>query len=117
MKGTILGLDRRMKYYFCQETVNMGKGIDGLCGVIRSSLLRDPFSTEVFVFLSKNKKQVKILRWNNGAFILYTIKLYNNLRFKPVYDALSGSYKIDWHSLLELICGYEKHDKYMKKVY
>lgn len=117
MKETILGLNRDMKFYFCQETVNMGKGIDGLCGVVRSSLLRDPFSSEVFVFLSKNKKQVKILRWNEGSFILYTIKLYNNRFFKPAYDTSSGSYKMDWDCFLNLMSNYERHSKYMKKVY
>jgi hypothetical protein len=39
MKGTVLGLIKDMKYYFCQESVNMRKGIEGLCGVIRGSLL------------------------------------------------------------------------------
>ncbi len=116
MKETVLGLNKEMKYYFCQETVNMGKGIDGLCGVVRSSLLRDPFSTEVFVFLSRNRKLVKILRWDNGAFILYTIRLYNNSFFRPIYDTLSCSYRMDWNSFLQLICGCKIRNKCMKKV-
>ena len=117
MKETILGLNREMKYYFCQEAVNMGKGIDKLCGVIRDTLLRDPFSNEVFVFLSKNKKQIKILRWNDGAFILYTIKLYNGRYFRPEYNSSTGAFNINWDSFLSLICTYEKRNKYTKKLY
>lgn len=116
MKETILGLNRDIKYYFCQETINMGKGIDGLCGVIRNSLLRDPFSSEVFVFLSRNRKQMKILRWNDGAFILYTVKLYTGRCFKPLYDAFSGSYSMDWDDFLGLVSDYGTHRKYQKRL-
>ncbi|WP_410522985.1 IS66 family insertion sequence element accessory protein TnpB [Phocaeicola coprocola] len=49
-----------MKFYFCPEYVNMQKGIDSLCGFIRSNLMRDPFSNEVFIFMGRNKKQIKI---------------------------------------------------------
>ena len=77
MKETVLGLNKDMKFYFCPEYVNMQKGIDSLCGFIRSNLMRDPFSNEVFIFMGRNKKQIKILRWDEDKFILYTVKLYN----------------------------------------
>ena len=75
MKETVLGLNKDMKFYFCPEYVNMQKGIDSLCGFIRSNLMRDPFSNEVFIFMGRNKKQIKILRWDEDKFILYTVKL------------------------------------------
>ena len=108
MKGTVLGLTKDMKYYFCQEPVNMGKGIEGLCGVVRSNLLRDPFSMEVFVFLSRDRKLLKILRWNDGSFVLYTIKLYNRTRFNPSYHTESESYKMNWIDFWNLISNRRK---------
>lgn len=117
MKDTILGLSKDMKYYFCQTPVNMGKGIDKLCGFIRSNLNRDPFSTEVFVFISQNKKQIKILHWDGMAFILYTVKLYNGRLFRPKYDSSSGSFYIDWNTFTSLVCKHEQQNKYVKKVY
>ena len=54
MKETVLGLNKDMKFYFCPEYVNMQKGIDSLCGFIRSNLMRDPFSNEVFIFMGRN---------------------------------------------------------------
>ena len=103
MKGTVLGLIKDMKYYFCQESVNMRKGIEGLCGVIRGSLLRDPFSMEVFVFLSRDRKLLKILRWNDGTFVLYTVKLYNRKRVNHSYHTESESYKMNWNDFWNLI--------------
>ena len=89
MKETVLGLNKDMKFYFCPEYVNMQKGIDSLCGFIRSNLMRDPFSNEVFIFMGRNKKQIKILRWDEDKFILYTVKLYTScVRFKKVRNIL-----------------------------
>lgn len=48
--------------------------------------MRDPFSNEVFIFMGRNKKQIKILRWDEDKFILYTVKLYNKKRFTPYYN-------------------------------
>lgn len=109
MKETVLGLNKGMKYYFCNEAVNMGKGIDGLCGVIRSNLLRDPFSCEVFIFLSRNRKQVKILRWNDGAFVLYTVRLYKGRNFRPAYHSATGSYLMRWDDFLDFIGGNQEN--------
>ncbi len=53
MKETALGLNRNMKFYFCPMSINMNKGIDGLCGFIRSNLMRAPLSSEVFILWVK----------------------------------------------------------------
>ena len=91
-----------MKFYFCPEYVNMQKGIDSLCGFIRSNLMRDPFSNEVFIFMGRNKKQIKILRWDD-KFILYTVKLYNKKRFTPQYDPMKNNYYLEWKQICGLL--------------
>lgn len=116
MKETVLGLTKDLNYYFCQETVSMGKGIDALCGVIRSNLSRDPLSNEVFIFLGKNRKQIKILRWESGTFILYTIKLYNGKYFRPEYNLESASFNMCWKEFLSLICNYKETRNRIKSI-
>lgn len=81
----------------------MNKGIDGLCGVIRSNLMRDPLSSEVFIFMGKNRKQIKLLRWENGRFILYTVRLYGNKRFNPQYNHEEESYYLEWEQFIKII--------------
>lgn len=103
MKETALGLNRNMKFYFCPVSINMNKGIDGLCGFIRSNLMRDPLSSEVFIFMGKNRKQIKLLRWENGRFILYTVRLYGNKRFNPQYNHEEGSYYLEWEQFIKII--------------
>ena len=103
MKETVLGLNKDMKFYFCPEYVNMQKGIDSLCGFIRSNLMRDPFSNEVFIFMGRNKKQIKILRWDEDKFILYTVKLYNKKRFSPYYNPRKNNYYLEWKQICSLL--------------
>lgn len=102
MKETVLGLNKDMKFYFCPEYVNMQKGIDSLCGFIRSNL-SDPFSNEVFIFMGRNKKQIKILRWDEDKFILYTVKLYNKKRFTPYYNPRKNNYYLEWKQICSLL--------------
>ncbi|WP_353889673.1 IS66 family insertion sequence element accessory protein TnpB [uncultured Bacteroides sp.] len=58
---------------------------------------------EVFVFLSRDRKLLKILRWNDGTFVLYTVKLYNRKRVNPSYHTESESYKMNWNDFWNLI--------------
>lgn len=106
MKETVLGLNRSLKYYFYQDTINIGKGINSLSGLIKNDLMRNPKENEVFIFLSKNRRQVKILRWKNSAYILYTVKLYGGSYFKPEYNSNSRTFKMDWESFIRLISTY-----------
>ena len=80
----------------------MNKGIDSLCGFIRSNLMRDPLSSEVFIFMGKNRKQMKLLRWENSRFILYTVRLCNK-RFNPQYNHEDESYYLEWEQFIKII--------------
>ena len=45
------------------EPVDGRKGIDSLAGVVRSVLLGDPLSGDLFVFKYKDGDKLKILTW------------------------------------------------------
>lgn len=51
------------------------KGIDGLAGVIRASLERDPTSGDLFVFRNRRGGTLKILAWMGDGFALYLRRL------------------------------------------
>ena len=70
--------------YLCRQAVDMRKGIDGLYRLVRTELQQHPLSGSAFVFFSKNRQSVKILRWDGDGFLLY----HN--------DAASGAYRLPW---------------------
>lgn len=53
----------------------MRKGFDGLCGLVREGLLKDPLSGDVFIFFNKRRSQVKLLLWERDGFSIYHKRL------------------------------------------
>ena len=53
----------------------MRKSFDGLSGLVRNELGRDPLSGEVFVFLNRSRTFIKLLHWESGGFVLYYKRL------------------------------------------
>ena len=51
------------------------KGIDSLAGVVRSVLLGDPMSGDVFVFKNRRGDKLRILAWMGDGFALYLRRL------------------------------------------
>ena len=47
----------------------MRKGFDGLSGLVRNTLDRDPLSGEVYIFLNRSRTLVKLLHWGAGGMV------------------------------------------------
>ena len=91
--------------YLCRQAVDMRKGIDGLYRLVRTELQQHPLSGSAFVFFSKNRQSVKILRWDGDGFLLYHKRdgflLYHKRLERgtfetPRFDAASGAYRLPW---------------------
>lgn len=57
------------------EPVDGRKGIDSLAGVVRSVLLGNPLSGDLFDFKNKSGDKLKILAWMGDGFALYLRRL------------------------------------------
>ena len=53
----------------------MRKGIDSLCGMVRSELGKDPMSGQLFIFFCRARKRIKILLWDEDGYALYHKRL------------------------------------------
>lgn len=53
----------------------MRKGFDGLSGLVREGLAKDPLSGDVFIFFNKRRSQVKLLVWERDGFSIYHKRL------------------------------------------
>lgn len=56
--------------YVAVESQDGRKGIDGLAGVVRTVLGRDPASGDLFVFKNRRGDKLKILAWMGDGFAL-----------------------------------------------
>ena len=65
----MFGLNDGMRYYVCQRYVRMNLGINGLYKLVSQEMDLPPLSGAVFIFFSKNRQQVKLLRGTRLRFV------------------------------------------------
>lgn len=83
--------------YLYSEKVDMRKGIDGLCGIVRSQMGLSPFkSKSIFVFGGKNPRAKKVLIREYNRFELISIRLDEGRFISPDTDPARSYGQISW---------------------
>jgi transposase len=90
----------------------MRNGFDGLAGIVRNYLKKDPISGDMFIFINKTRTHIKLLYWDGDGFALFYKRLERGrYAFTPGH-ALSRQMKRE--ELLMLLEGLS-FDKMSKK--
>ena len=71
----MLSLPSSCRYFLYSHRTDMRKGFDGLSGLVRDALQKDPLSGDVFIFFNKRRGQVKLLLWERDGFSIYHKRL------------------------------------------
>jgi transposase len=71
----MLQLTPQMKVFIAIDPVDFRKGIDGLGGVCRNVLRKNPLDGAVFLFRSRGRRSIKILVYDGQGFWLCTKRL------------------------------------------
>jgi transposase len=102
-------------YFLYGSPVDMRKSFDGLCGLVRNHLDRDPSSGDVYVFLNRGRNLVKLLHWEHGGFVLYYKRLEQGTFTPPVTAGKGGA--IRWPELVLMAEGIQMERYRQKKRY
>lgn len=98
-------LGAHLRFQLFSNPTDMRKSFDGLCGLIQSHLEKSPENGEVYVFINRTRNKVKLLHWQGSSFVLYYKRLETGTFELPQYDIESGSYQLDYASMVMLIDG------------
>ena len=90
------------RYWLYREPADMRKSFDGLCGLVRSGMKRDPTSGDVFVFINRRRTHIKLLVWDRSGFVLYYKRLEKGTFEMP--EAKLGE-QLTWPQLLLILEG------------
>ena len=101
----MFALTKSMSYYLCPGSVDMRKGIYSLYQIVKSELKRNPLSGEVFIFLGKNRRCIKILHWEKDGFLLYHKKLEKGTYEAPRNHSFNGEYSVEWRTFVLMMEG------------
>ena len=83
----------------------MRKSFDGLSGIVRNELGKDPLSGEVFIFINKRCNQVKILLWEGDGFLLYYKRLEKGTYELPSWKEHTPSVEVRSDELMLILQG------------
>lgn len=83
----------------------MRKSFDGLSGLVREGLSKDPLSGEVFIFFNARRTQVKLLVWERDGFAIYYKRLEQGTFELPVMDENTNSAELRSDELMLILTG------------
>lgn len=98
------------QFFVYSKACDMRKSFDGLYGLVKNELKRNPCDKGVYLFLNKNRTQVKLLHWEQGGFVIYYKKLQQGTFSKPLHSEIS------WANLVTMIEGIEIKKSVQKNV-
>lgn len=101
----MFGLNESTQFYVCQRYVRMNLGINGLYKIVQSEMELPPLGGAVFIFFSKNRQQVKMLRWDGDGFILYQKRLERGTFELPLFNPQDKQCKMPYNTLSAIMSG------------
>ncbi len=101
------------RYYLYREPTDIRKSFDGLCGLVSERLGQNPMSGDVFIFINRPRKRMKLLRWEPGGFVLFYKRLERGTFELPIFSNAVISQRIGYGELAMMVTGISM--KYAKK--
>lgn len=98
-------LPRALRVYMASEPVDLRRGHDGLCALVRMQFQADPYAGHLFVFLGRRLDRCKILFWDRGGFVLYYKRLERGRFRVPRGGVQTGPIEMDTTALVMLLDG------------
>ena len=100
----MMGLTSQHTYYLYNEACDMRKGFDGLSGIVRNIMSRNPLDGSVYIFVNRRRDKMKMLVWESGGFMLYYKRLERGT-FELPLSVYSSDITIQWETLVLMISG------------
>lgn len=111
----MFSLSSTHRYWLYRGACDMRKSFDGLSGLVRAELGRDPTSGDVFVFLNRRRTHLKLLHWESGGFVLYYKRLEEGTFTPPEADP--DRPVVRWPELVLMVEGIQVQSSSQKRRY
>ena len=111
----MFSLSSHQRFHLYRHATDMRKGFNGLSGIVRNKLGRDPLDGSAYIFLNRRCDRIKILVWEAGGFTLYYKLLEKGTFQRPLLLENQESSSISWQQLMLIVQGIDlqsvKHRK------
>ena len=89
----MLSVPEQTSVYLYTAAADMRHGIDRLSEKIRNEIGRTPISGGIFVFLSRDRKKVRLLYWDRDGYAIWMKRLEAGafkVELKDGYETITG---------------------------
>lgn len=97
--------EQNLKIWLCTKPTDMRKSFDGLTALVKSQLMENPLSGQLFVFINKRKTQMRILYFDDSGYCIWSKRLEQG-QFNFA-ETTSGKKSLNWTQLKLLLDGIE----------
>lgn len=101
----MLSFNASQRYYLSLGGVDMRKSYNGLSGVVRQSLGRDPLSGEVFIFMNRRRMIMKLLVWDRSGWVIWSKRLERGTYELPKFSESATGLEMPWEDLVLILEG------------
>ena len=99
-----LSINGLHNFYYLPELHDMRCKAQRICEIIRGRYHRDPLNGDVYMFMSKDQRKVRMIHYERNAYYLHEksfIKGYKFMKIERKDDVTV--YKIDWKDLVTIL--------------
>ena len=95
--------------YYVPEGTDMRCGYHRLMQIVKHKFHRDPYSGDVFLFMSKDRRKVKMIHFEKHAYYLHEKVFSNGYKFMKITYAEDDTeysrpiYQVSWKQLVALL--------------
>ncbi|MFZ4561689.1 MAG: IS66 family insertion sequence element accessory protein TnpB [Saprospiraceae bacterium] len=101
----MLSFNASQRYYLSIGGVDMRKSYNGLSGVVRQGLGRDPMSGEVFIFMNRRRMIMKLLVWDRSGWVIWSKRLEVGTFELPRRPDVDKGLELRWEELVLILEG------------
>jgi transposase len=104
----------RVRIFLYGQPTDLRKSFDGLYGVVKHAMGRDPLSGDLYAFINRRATLIKVLYFDRTGFCLWAKRLE---RGRFVRDATRRDAELDVTGLTLLLEGLERRDLVARRRY
>lgn len=117
----MFALSGHLQFYLYRHPTDMRKSFEGLSGIVRSQLDRDPLCGDVYVFLNRRRDRIKLLVWDRSGFWIFYKRLEQGTFQLPGTGDRERSVALSYEQLLLILegidlCSVKRRRRYHRQI-
>lgn len=111
----MLALNDGHRYFLYRHAADMRRSFYTLATMVQEQMKGNPLSGDIFIFLSRHRNQIKLLRWEKDGYAIYTKRLEAGTYELP-QSTDEVSFTVSYQQLILILEGISlKQIKYRKR--